>query len=437
MAEPLEAVVIGAGLRGRETYGAFALANPELLRIVAVAEPDWERRSAFSSAHRLPAGCCFDDWRLLLGRPALARVAIVATPDDAHAEPALAALAAGYDVLLEKPIASEPVACVRVVEAFDAAGRLLQIGHCLRYAPFYRGIYDIIASGRLGEVMTISMAENVAYWHMAHSFVRGKFRTTATAAPMLVAKSCHDLDLMSWFVGRACLRVASFGSLRHFGPESAPPDAPDRCTDGCPVEQSCLFSAPRFYLRSYPFWPWSDVSLATDIESRRRGLETGPYGRCVYRAGNDVVDHQVICLEFEGGVTGTFAMHGFAAAPLRTIRVSGTGGELVGAFEQGDIRILPHGRGTPEHIRVPYSPVGHGGGDQGLLHHFVEAVQRNAADELLASGRASLESHLIGFAAERARLEGRVVAMADFRAEVQAALSTGESAPGHYRPAHH
>ncbi|MGQ9571780.1 MAG: Gfo/Idh/MocA family protein [Dehalococcoidia bacterium] len=431
MAEPLEAVVIGAGLRGRDTYGAFALANPTLLRIVAVAEPDDERRAAFAHDHGLPPDRCFPDWRLLLERPALARVAIIATPDNTHAEPALAALAAGYDVLLEKPIAPEPVACLRVVQNFDAAGRLLQIGHCLRYAPFYSTIYDVIASGRLGDVMTIAMAENVAWWHMAHSFVRGKFRTTATSAPMLIAKSCHDLDLMTWFIGRPCSRVASFGSLRHFRPEQAPAGAPERCTDGCPVEESCLFSALRFYLRPHPFWPWSDVSLTPDIESRRRGLETGPYGRCVYRAGNDVVDHQVVCLEFEGGVTGTFVMHGFAAAGLRTIRVSGTGGELVGAFEEGDIRILSHAQATPEHIRVPYNPFGHGGGDEGLLHHFVQAVRRNAADELLASGRASLESHLIGFAAERSRLEGQVVTMADFRAAVRTALSSGQSISSH------
>jgi predicted dehydrogenase len=430
MAEPVEAVVIGAGLRGRDTYGAFALANPSLLRIAAVAEPDSERRTAFARAHSLPDERCFDDWRLLLGQPALAPVAIVATPDDAHDQPALAALAAGYDVLLEKPIAPEPVACARVVEAFDAAGRKLQIGHCLRYAPFYATIHEIVASGRLGEVMTISMAENVAYWHMAHSFVRGKFRSTVNSAPMLLAKSCHDLDLMAWFVGRPCSRVASFGSLRHFRPEEAPAGAPERCTDGCPVEESCPFSAPRFYLRPYRSWPWSDVSLADDIESRRRGLETGPYGRCVYRAGNDVVDHQVVSLEFEGGATGTFGMHGFAAAPLRTIALSGTRGELVGAFERGEIRVLPHGGSMPEDIRVPYTPVGHGGGDEGLLRHFLRQMQRGAAGQLLASGRASLESHLIGFAAERARLQARTVVMADFRAEVQAALSAGELMSG-------
>lgn len=426
---PIEAVVIGAGLRGRRTYGAYALANPEQLRVVAVAEPNRERRELFAEAHGLPRERCFQDWQDLLACPRLAQVAIVATPDHVHVGPALAAIDRGYDVLLEKPIAPRAMDCLRVVAAADAAGRLLQIGHCLRYAPFYARIREIMASGRLGQLITLSMAEHVAFWHMTHAFVRGKWGNTANAAPMILAKCCHDLDLMAWFVGQPCLRLASYGSLRHFRPQDAPPGAPERCTDGCPVEATCVHSAPRFYLREFPGWPWSDVSLATDLGSRRRALETGPYGRCVYRAGNDVVDHQVLALEFEGGVTATFAMHGFAAVPARTIRVSGTLGELRGAFEKGEIEVHMHGQLSPEVIRVPYTPVGHGGGDQGLLRHFVDVIRRGAADEVLASGRVALESHLMGFAAEQSRIERRPVEMADFRAEVAVALASGSATP--------
>jgi hypothetical protein len=228
---------------------------------------------------------------------------------------------------------------------------------------------------------------------------------------------------MAWFVDRPCLRVASFGSLRHFRPEDAPPGAPERCTDGCPVEETCVHYAPRFYLKEFPGWPWSDVSLDTDLETRRRALETGPYGRCVYRAGNDVVDHQVLALEFEDGVAATFTMHGFAAVPGRTIRASGTLGELRGTFEKGEIEVHMHGQISPEVIRIPFALEGHGGGDQGLLRHFVDVVRRGAAAEVLASGRVALESHLVGFAAERSRIEGRLVEMADFRAETAAALA--------------
>ena len=422
LAEPVEAVVIGAGLRGRDTYGAFALANPASLRVVAVAEPDAERRDVFVRAHGLSAERSCRDWRALLDGPPLARVAVIATPDHLHVEPALAALAAGYDVLLEKPIAPNAVDCLRVVEASDHAGRLLQIGHCLRYAPFYVRVREIIASGVLGDLITLSMAENVGYWHMTHAFVRGKWGNTGRAAPMILAKCCHDLDLMAWFVGRPCLRVSSAGSLRHFRPEEAPEGATERCTDGCRAEPTCIHSAVRFYVKEHNIWPWSDVSLKTDLETRRRALETGPYGRCVWRAENDVVDHQVLALEFEGGLTATFVMHGFAAVPSRTLRVSGTLGELWGCFEKGEIEVHRHGELAPERIEVPYTPFGHGGGDEGLLRHFVDVVRRNAREEVLASGRVTLESHLIGFAAERSRLEGRTVDMATFRSEVSRSL---------------
>jgi predicted dehydrogenase len=419
LAEPVESVVIGAGLRGRDTYGAFALANPESLRVVAVAEPDRERREVFARAHRLPVERSFEDWRALLESPRLARVAIIATPDHHHVAPALAAFDAGYDVLLEKPIAPNVDGCLRVVEAAERSGRMLQIGHCLRYAPFYVRVHEIISSGALGELITLSMAENVVYWHMTHSFVRGKWGNTAGAAPMILAKCCHDLDLMAWFVGRPCLRVGSAGSLRHFRPQKAPEGATERCTDGCPVEPTCVHSALRFYLRDYEIWPWSDVSLETDLEVRRRALETGPYGRCVWRAGNDVVDHQVLTLEFEGGVTATFVMQGFAATPTRTIRATGTQAELRGCFDKGEIEVHRLGEIAPERIVVPFDPFGHGGGDEGLIRHFVDVVRRGARDDVLASGRVTLESHLMGFAAERSRLEGRTVDMAAFRAEVR------------------
>jgi len=420
MPEPVEAVVIGAGLRGRDTYGAYALDNPDQLRVVAVAEPDPELLQVFSEAHRLPPERCFRDWRELLSQPRLAPVAVIATPDHVHAEPAVAAIERGYDVLLEKPIAPGPADCLRVVEAADAAGRLLQIGHCLRYSAFYSRVHEIMASGRLGRLMNLTMAEHVGFWHMTHSFVRGKWGNTKHAAPMILAKCCHDLDLMGWFVDRPCLRVASFGSLRHFRPEDAPSGAPERCTDGCPVEETCVHSALRFYLKEFAWWPWSDVSLATDLESRRRALEKGPYGRCVYRSGNDVVDHQVLALEFEDGVTATFTMHGFAAVPSRTIRASGSLGELRGSFEKGEIEVHMHGELSPEVIRIPFEAAGHGGGDQALIRHFVDVVRRNASDEVLASGRVALESHLVAFAAERSRLERQPIEMAAFRAEVEA-----------------
>jgi predicted dehydrogenase len=424
---PVSAVVIGAGQRGRFTYGSYARAHPERLRVVAVAEPVAERREAMAREHGVAGDAAFDDWRPLLDGPRRADVAFVATADMGHVDPALAAVARGYHVLLEKPIAPTPEDCLRVVEAAETADRVLQISHVLRYTAFYERIHEILSSGEIGRVLTIDMKERVAYWHLAHSYVRGKFRNTAIAAPIILAKCCHDLDIMTWLVGAAARRTASFGSLAHHRPDAAPAGAPGRCTDGCPAQASCPHDAVRFYADPDPrvarMWPWSDVSLDPSREARLRALAAGPYGRCVYRCDNDVPDHQVLAIEFENEVTGTFTLDGHASHELRTIQVGGSRGELRGALQQGWVEVCRHGELAPRRIELPGSAIGHYGGDVGLLDHFTDVVSRGAASEVRASGRVSLESHLIGFAAEQARREGRVVEMDAFRAEIGAAAA--------------
>lgn len=418
----VEAVLVGGGNRGRFTYGGYALRRPDRLRIVALAEPVADRREAVAAEHGLPAERVAADWRTLLSRPALAPVAIVATGDTDHVGPALAAIASGHHVLLEKPIAPDPADCLRVVDAAERAGRILQIGHVLRYTAFYEKVHEIVASGRLGEIVTLDMKEHVAHWHLTHSYVRGKFRNRRIAAPIVLAKTCHDLDLMAWLVGRPASRVASFGSLSHFRPAQAPAGAPERCTQGCPVQERCPHDAVRFYLGPGDdvarIWPWTDLGLDPSREARRRALETGPYGLCAYRCDNDVPDHQVLALEFGGGITATFTLHGLATHERRTIRISGTLGELRGVFQEGVIDVTRHGSLETERHGVEASLAGHLGGDEGLLGHFTDVVARGAASEVRASGRVSLESHLIGFAAEQARLERRVVDMEAFRAQV-------------------
>ena len=417
------AVVIGGGNRGRFTYGAYALAHPDRLRVVALAEPHDERRSAMAVEHGLAPGRALRDWQELLAQSPLAPVAIVATGDSLHVAPALAALARGYHVLLEKPIALDAADCIRVVEAAERAGRLLQIAHPLRYTAFYAKIHEIVSSGRLGDPLAFDLKEHVAHWHMAHSYVRGKFRKREIAAPLVLAKTCHDLDLLLWLAGRAPRRVASFGSLEHYRAERAPAGAPERCTDGCPVQAACPHDAERFYLAPDDalarLWPWADLGLDPSREARRRALESGPYGRCVYRCDNDVVDHQVLAIELEGGATASFTVHGLATHERRTVRVSGSRGELRGVLQEGLLEVTRHGSSETERHRIEGSVVGHFGGDDGLLDHFTARVARGVGEAVLTSGRSALDGHLLGFAAEEARRHGVVVDVPTFRAAVE------------------
>ena len=415
----VRALLVGAGWRGRFNYAGYAQRRPERLRIVALAEPDPGRRQRTAADLGLAKEAVFSDWPALLAGPPESSLVIVATGDTQHVEPTLAALESGYHVLLEKPIAPTPAECVRVVEAAERAERVLQICHPLRFTPFYTRVREIATSGRLGKLMTIDMKEHIAYWHMTHSYVRGKFRKREIAAPIILAKSCHDLDLLTWIAGTPAQRVSSFGSLGNYRAEQAPPGAPERCTSGCPVQDTCPHDAVRFYADADPrvatLWPWSDVSPDPSRAARLHALETGRYGRCVYHCDNDVPDRQVSLIEFAGGLTATFTLHGCASRETRTIRITGSEGELRGVLQDGIIEVSRHGEFEVEKIEIPGSALGHHGGDEGLLDHLTSVLACESQSEMLASGRIALESHLIGFAIERARESASVIALSATR----------------------
>ena len=413
---PVSLVVIGAGQRGTG-YARWARRHPDRAAVVAVAEPHEVRRARFAAEHGIPAQDAAAGWRELAGRGRLADAVLICTQDRMHAEPAEAFAALGYDVLLEKPMAPDEASCRRIVAAIEQAGVMLAVGHVMRYTPYTRAVKEIVESGQIGDIMSVQHLEPVGFWHQAHSYVRGHWRRSDLAASMLMAKSCHDLDWLQHVLGRAPLRVSSFGSLTHFTAANRPAGAADRCVD-CPVEASCPYSAPRLYRglleAGQHRWPLSTVVDDFTPAALDEALRSGPYGRCVYACDNDAVDHQVVALEFPrppGTTTATFTMTAFSQAGHRRTRLFGTRGELTGDGET--IRIYdfltraerlvtppPAGGGT--------AAEGHGGGDAGLMDAFTAAVATGNR-ELISSGpRESLASHLAVFAAERARLNGTV-----------------------------
>ena len=419
MSAPLELAVLGAGHRARDAYGPFAERFPDEVRFVAVAEPNPERRRQFAERFHIDPALCFEDWRELLARPQLAPALLNLTQDQMHVESTVPALEQGYHVLLEKPMAQTPEQCVRLVQTAERTGRILQICHVLRFTPFFGALHAIIQSGRLGQIVSVEHRENIVYWHMAHSFVRGNWRNLASSSPLILAKCCHDLDILFWNHGPA-RRLASVGSLIHFRPENAPPGAPLRCTDGCPAADDCPFYAPRIYAGPDGAWPRAVIAEVDSVEARMAALRSGPYGRCVYHCDNDVVDHQIVSLEMESGVSVSMNFVGHSHREGRTLRIDGSRATLRGKFIAGEyaIEIDDHLGNRTEKVPLEGARSGHGGGDFGLFRAFVNGVRADRPDAL-TSARHSLESHLMAFAAEEARVSGRVVEMADYRCQVE------------------
>lgn len=410
----ITAVLIGAGDRGMENLAPYALRNPLELAFKAVAEPVQERREAFKKRYNLPREMCFSGWEELLERPRMADAAIICTGDRLHFQPAIRALEQGYHLLLEKPMAPTPEECIILGETAAKLGRVVAICHVLRYTSFFSKLKELLDQNVIGRLIAIQHNENIGYYHFAHSYVRGNWRNEKESSPIILAKSCHDMDILLWLAGADCTKIASFGELTHFKKENAPAGAPPRCLDGCPAYVDCPYYAPRIYLTEYTGWPVSVISMDPSLAARIKALKEGPYGRCVYHCDNDVLDHQVVNMEFENGVTAAFTMSAFTKDISRTIKLMGTRGEIRGAFDKDEIEILTFHDGCREVIHLDKSVYGHGGGDDGLMREFVRLLREGNNREALTSAKVSIQSHLMAFAAEKSRLENRVVYMREW-----------------------
>lgn len=411
---PVRIAVVGAGNRG-SAYGRWAAADPQRATVVAVAEPNPVRRARFAAEHGIEPAREFTDWRELAEAGRVADAVVIATLDDDHVEPSVAFAEQGYHILLEKPIARTPQECRTITDAVEKAGVIFAVGHVLRYAPYTTGVKQIIESGRLGQIVSIQHLEPIGFWHHAHSYVRGNWRSAALSSFALLTKSCHDIDWLQFVMGRPITRVASFGGLTHFTPEQRPEGAGERCVD-CAVESRCPYSAVRLYRglfdAGHTDWPLGAVIDEHTPQALEAALRDGPYGRCVYGGQNDVVDHQVVALEFAGGASGVFTMVAFSEGGHRNTRVFGSRGELRCDGETIEI----HDFLTRQTERIPVGDFGdhtagggHGGGDARLIAAFVDAVASDDPARVLSGARDSLLSHLTVFAAEDARRTGAVV----------------------------
>ena len=407
-------VLIGAGSRGT-IYANWAHSHGH--KIVAVAEIRPDRLAEAGTRLDVPETMLFTDAKQLFSLGKIADAAIIATMDRDHYGHVMAALDCGYDILLEKPISPDPRECIAIEEAANRLGRKVTVCHVLRYTNFFTEIKNILDSGELGKIVAIQHAENIGNFHMAHSFVRGNWRNDKLSSPIIMQKSCHDLDILLWLTGAHCKKVAAFGSLSYFKEENAPAGSTDRCLT-CPVAESCRFDAQKAYLPGLGGWPTDVVCLEQTEEALMEALKEGPYGRCVYRCDNNVCDHMSIILEFDNDVTATFSLTAQTSACHRTLHIMCEDGEIVADDGQKQIIVTHHVSSQSETfqqrvINVRTNGSGHGGGDAGIMEDFTKSL--SGSGESRSSISRSVESHLMACAIEESRRTGAVVELDKFR----------------------
>lgn len=404
--KPVTAIVCGAGNRGN-VYGGFSLQYPDQLDIVGVAEPIAIRNERYAKKHNIKDENRFVTWEDVFKRPKFADAIIITTPDNLHYGPCMKALAMGYDVLLEKPISPSEKECRDILALAKKTGRIVAVCHVLRYAPYFVKLKEIMQSGVLGEIMSIQHLEPIEHLHMSHSYVRGNWHNSKKTTPIILAKSCHDLDILRWMLEKPCSNIQAFGNLKWFTQKNAPEGSTARCTDGCKVESKCPYSALELYYRKrqrnyvFDLPDDKDKQAAYVLEQ----LKTTNYGRCVYRMDNDQPDHYTTNILFEGDVTAAFSMEAFTSYEGRRTRIMGSMGDVVGDMSSFTITDFLTGKKT----EWKQDTDGHGGGDWRLAQDWVNAVSQHNPALLTSTIDASIESHVMGFMAEQSRMQKKVM----------------------------
>lgn len=427
MSKMITAVLVGAGQRA-DVYSSVSFGYPEKLKIVGLVDPDDVRVGLMREKYNVPKENCFRSVEEFVKREKFADAVINGTMEEFHLSTSVPVLEKGYDLLLEKPFAVNEKEVSILRETAKKYGRKVVICHVLRYTSFYRAIKEHVINGEIGDIIAIEMCEHVNYHHMAVSYVRGKWRSEKLClAPMLLAKSCHDMDIMLWMMNHTRpVSVASFGSDFQFGKDRKSSNAGSRCMTDCPMESKCIFSAKANYL-SAPRWHqyvWKCLEgegTVTD-EMKEYSLKTdNNYGRCVWdfeRDGN--VDHQTVIVNFANGATGNFSMVGGSTKSERNIHIVGTAGEIKGTFEDSQYvvrKMMPYTEsGYDEkvyNLNVEGDKIGakggHGGGDEQLVLDFVEYLNTSVPTVSCATLEDSSMSHIAVFKAEEARKTKTVV----------------------------
>lgn len=421
--DKVKVIVIGAGNRGQAYTDIMKDSYGDKYQVVGVAEPICDRREYIKNKHGILEENCYESWEQILNVPKFADVALISTMDRMHYGPAMKALELGYHLLLEKPVSPTPSECVEIEGLAKKKGAKVVVCHVLRYTPFFMKLKQMVKDGAVGEIMSIMHIEGVGNVHQSHSFVRGNWAKTNESSPMILQKSCHDTDIIQWLLDDDCISVQSYGSLSYFTEKNAPVGAPERCMDGCPIYDECPYNAVKLYYDDKDnMWlrTTSTGKTKPDDEDVWEALKTKEYGKCVFRCNNDVVDHQVVNLLFKKGATASFTMNAFNKGG-RQIRIMGTKGEIFGRAENEYIELFDfvtkkttvidcHSGMTSESITG-----GHGGGDEGIVRAFLDVLSGNSNAEQISGIEISCKNHLISLAAEKSRLENKIINPEDLR----------------------
>lgn len=409
----LKVAVIGAGARGQNAYGQYCLDFPERIKYVAAVDPKQSQLDKIKVNHGIEDEMLFTDENDFYKLGKVCDAVVIGNMDKDHFYTTMKCLGLGYDILLEKPITPSEEELKQIEAKVKETGCKIMVCYVLRYTPFFKRLKDLVDDKAIGDIVGIDHTEYIGNYHMSHSFVRGNWRNSEESSPIILQKTSHDLDILTWLVDSDYEEVYSYGKINYFKPSNAPEGATKKCID-CPHSETCRYNAQHFYLDPLP-GGWSRNVLAKPtVETVTELLTNTNYGTCVYQVDdNDVCDHQVALIKFKNGIDVTFTVTAFNQDQKRFTRIMGTEGSIVADTHTNEIKItkhIMHANGEQD-IRIIYPEEvasGHGGGDLLIMEDFVNLLEKEEYQPRTDFAHA-LQSHYMAYDIEKSRVGKKVV----------------------------
>lgn len=425
MKQPVKVVIVGNGDRAN-CYCQYAVSNPNELQVTAIVDPNERKLKEGMEKYGVPQNRLYKSVEAFLedeDKNGKSVDGVVdATMDELHYATAMPFLERGYDMLLEKPIVNNDQQLLEIRDAAKAHGCLLMICHVLRYTPFFRHVKEVLLNGEIGEIMHIETSENVGVAHSSNSYIRGKWNSREKCgSSMLLAKCCHDLDLLCWLNNTSVpVAVSSFGGRNFLTPEKAPKNAGTRCLNDCPYVDTCEYSAKSIYVLNdkFPWYSWDCINKNYDEITKEEKVESlktfNPHGECAFKTGSDIVDHQAVIVRFANGSTATHSMLQGAVLPCRRMRIMGTKGEIEGSIDSCkfvvrtyDFDTAWYKERTVDVTEEVLASDHHAGGDVGIIKDFINMLHGGEVSVSCTKIDDSINSHLCVFKADESMETGK------------------------------
>ncbi|SFC27930.1 Oxidoreductase family, C-terminal alpha/beta domain [Parapedobacter composti] len=422
MQRKLRVVLVGTGVRGISFWGRRLVEQyPDLLEFVGLSDIN-PGRLAYAKRY-MGVNCpTFVDFDELL-RKVKPDLVIVCTKDSTHHEFIIKGLAAGCDVLTEKPLTTDEAKAQAILDAERKYDKNLIVGFNYRWSPYMTKIKELLQNGEIGDVTSVDFNWYLNVHHGA-SYFRRWHGLMDSGGSLWVHKATHHFDLLNWWLDSEPEEVFAYGALEHYG--SNGPFRGKSCRS-CPHKQECAY-----------YWDITkdrhSMNLYVENEAHDGYVRDG----CVYRHEIDIYDKMSAQIKYANNVVANYSLTTYSPFEGWRIAFNGHKGRIEawldipwmknGELDQESLHAAEMDQTRDDVIHEPlvlyknwtdYKIIqvasergGHGGGDRRL--HDKLFRDKDAPDPYghTAGVRDGAMSILVGVAARRSIEQGAPVKIA-------------------------